>query len=943
MALILVVPVLAIVGLAVDRLVESGGRALNAELVTSLTGVSADIAGVTQQVQSERMAGARLVAGPDPTLTDRTKIDADLKARADRYTAQTKNTDDAIARYNRDRQGLRGAPASISQQLDGVDQKLGTINLLRQQVLNKQGVSVGEMVLRYGVVIDTMVAFHGQLSQIAGDTQLANSLRAVAAFSQAKAAASLEEAVGFASLLHAESLDAEAQNSFITTLTSQESALAAFDLVASATQKTLVHTIITGDAVQLADHVADEFSRSVQSVQTTGRALLSADDLAGAVGAVVDLMRYTEQQLDDGLLVDARNLRSSIINQVVIQSILVVVTLIIAVLITAGLARGMVRALARLREGALGVASRDLPEAVARLRDVRDIGENSPEEIARQVRDPIQIDSRDEIGQVAQAFNVVHREAVRVAAEQASLRTSVSAMFLNLARRSQALVDRMIGELDAIERGEEDPKRLARLFQLDHLATRMRRNDENLLVLAGADSSAPRREDAPLADVVRAAQSEVELYNRIEFGTIDPDVSIAARAVNDVVRLLAELFDNSTRFSPPTASVLVDARRIGDYVLLQVEDHGLGMSEQQMAALNERLARPPSVDIAAFRMMGLAVVARLADRYAIRVTLQANPEGGTITHLTLPSAILILPRLRGREPVVSRPRPPLAVERGPAASNGWPMPSLPGLMQHGGLPMSGGGLSTATLNGWADAPDMRQEWNPVSQRPAAAPAIGATPSIDALGLTSTGAQRRVTADETAELPIFREAEAVWFRSHGGRPATGGWTPAGGPDDGAGPAGHEPSGYESYTTPPSPIVPQPPSYVPSNSAPYVPQAAVPPPLPPMSASPPSGAMPPPRQRPPVEESWQTAADDGWRRAAAASAPSDGGTTRSGLPKRVPAAQLVPGGIDTQAAGVKARRTPDEVRGLLSAYHRGVQRGRSGDGSGPAQRSSDEERH
>jgi len=940
MALILVVPVLAIVGLAVDRLVESGGRALNAQLVTSLTGVSADIAGVTQEVQSERMVGARLAAGPDSKITDSTKSQADLKAKATAYTAQTKATDDAIARYNRDRHALRGAPTAISQQLDGVDQKLATVNLLRQQILNKQGVSVGELVLRYGVVIDTMVAFHGQLSQIAGDTQLANSLRAVAAFAQAKAAASLEEAVGFASL-QSQALDAESQNSFITTLTSQESALAAFDLVASPAQKALVHTIITGDAVQLADHVADEFSREIQAQRTD---LIQADELASSIGAVVDLMRYTEQRLDEGLITDAHNLRSSVINQVVIQSVLVVITLIIAILITAGLARGMVRALARLREGALAVASRDLPEAVARLRDVRDIGENSPEEIARQVRDPIQIDSRDEIGQVAQAFNVVHREAVRVAAEQASLRTSVSAMFLNLARRSQALVDRMIGELDSIERSEEDPKRLARLFQLDHLATRMRRNDENLLVLAGADSSAPRREDAPLADVVRAAQSEVELYNRIEFGTIDPDVSVAARAVNDVVRLLAELFDNSTRFSPPTASVLADARRIGDYVLLQIEDHGLGMSEQQMASLNERLARPPSVDIAAFRMMGLAVVARLADRYAIRVTLQANPEGGTITHLTLPSAILILPRLRGREPVVSRPRPPLAVERGPAGSNGWPMPSLPGLMQHGGPSMSGGGVSTATLNGWADGTDTRQEWTPTSQqRPAAAPAISATPSIDALGLTSTTAQRRVTADETAELPIFREAEAVWFRSHGGRPATAGWTPAGGPDDGAGPVG-----YDSYTMPPTPTVAQPPNYAPSNSVPYVPPAAVPPPLPPMSAPPmsapsPSGAMPPPRQRQPVEESWQTAADDGWRRAAAASAPTDGGTTRSGLPKRVPAAQLVPGGIDPQAAGVKARRTPDEVRGLLSAYHRGVQRGRSGEGSGPAQRSTDEERH
>ena len=170
----------------------------------------------------------------------------------------------------------------------------------------------------------------------------------------------------------------------------------------------------------------------------------------------------------------------------------------------------------------------------------------------------------------------------------------------------------MIGELDAIERGEEDPKRLAQLFELDHLATRMRRNDENLLVLAGADSAAPRREDALLVDVLRAAQSEVELYNRIEFGTVDTDISVAAHAVNDVVRLVAELLDNATRFSPPNTTVVADGRRIRDYVLIQIEDRGLGLTDEQLDSLNRRLAAPPTVDVAAFRLMGLAVVSRLA-------------------------------------------------------------------------------------------------------------------------------------------------------------------------------------------------------------------------------------------------------------------------------------------------------------------------------------------
>ena len=130
--------------------------------------------------------------------------------------------------------------------------------------------------------------------------------------------------------------------------------------------------------------------------------------------------------------------------------------------------------------------------------------------------------SRDEFGQVTEAFNAVHLEAVRTAAEQAALRSSVATMFVNLARRSQILVDRLIGHLDRLERGEEDPDRLAELFQLDHLATRMRRNDENLLVLAGADSTRVQREPAALIDVLRAAQSEVEHYTRIEFGMHRP-------------------------------------------------------------------------------------------------------------------------------------------------------------------------------------------------------------------------------------------------------------------------------------------------------------------------------------------------------------------------------------------------------------------------------------
>src|SRR5690349_10531901 len=169
----------------------------------------------------------------------------------------------------------------------------------------------------------------------------------------------------------------------------------------------------------------------------------------------------------------------------------------------------------------------------------------------------------------------------------------------------------------------------------------MRRNDENLLVLAGADSTRVQREPAALIDVLRAAQSEVEHYTRIEFGVIDRDIEVAAHAVNDLVHLVAELFDNATAFSPPDSPVLVEARRVGDRAMLYVEDHGIGVSAEQLADLNERLATPPLVDVAVSRMMGLVVVARLAARHGVAVELRPSAERGTVADVLLPQSVLI--------------------------------------------------------------------------------------------------------------------------------------------------------------------------------------------------------------------------------------------------------------------------------------------------------------
>jgi signal transduction histidine kinase len=643
--------------------------------------------------------------------------------------------------------------------------------------------------------------------------------------------------------------------------------------------------------------------------------------------------------------------------QTLVESTVIVLVLAVVIALALIMARSMIGSLRRLRQAAIAVAEIDLPDTVSKLRDAQSVGENTPEQLADQVQDPIGLNTRDEIGEVARAFNMVHREAVRVAAEQAVLRTSVSAMFLGLARRSQTLVDRMIGQLDRIERTEEDPKRLAELFQLDHLATRMRRNDENVLVLADADSTPPRREDAPLADIMRAAQSEIEMYQRVEFGTVDEDVLVASQAVNDVVRLLAELLDNATRFSPPTGVVVIEARRLGDRVLIQIEDGGLGMSMDTLAAYNARLAAPPALDVATFRMMGLAVVGRLAYRHGITVQLRDRSGAGTIVEVLLPTAALILPQARGFRqlpseaqsngrgpglgalpaappgpPGVPGPAPFATVTRydRPDTTTTAPMPVVPVAAPYAPPLVP---RQAQPPQPPVPAPPAPPQWPVPASPPVPAPVAAPTANRWADLLSEPfvpagpGSDSWTLHDETTELPIFREIEAVWFQSRSQR---GGDAPS------AVPASVSAGAATAATSAPaaSPASGLPLRTPPTRSAPV---SSPPAPPPPYGTERPAGGAPPPGGNQPGPDGgrqenpeWHTRADDGWAAARAAAEPPVAGTTRSGLPKRAPQAQLVPGGV-TSEPPPRTKRTPDEVRGLLSSYHRGVRRGRAATGA------------
>jgi PAS domain S-box-containing protein len=242
---------------------------------------------------------------------------------------------------------------------------------------------------------------------------------------------------------------------------------------------------------------------------------------------------------------------------------------------------------------------------------------------------------------------------IRDVTEQAALRKSISDLLHNLARRSQGLVDRQLELIDELERNEVDPDRLDELFRMDHLATRMRRNVENLIVLSGVDQRRRWSESVPLRDVVEAAVAEVEDYSRVQVAGIH-DLTLSGLAASDVAHLLAELVENATSFSSPTTRVEITGGPTGNGYVLEIEDHGIGMSDADLAEANKRLAEPLSADVAVSRMMGFHVVGRLAGRHGIRVQLRQSWFGGVTALVLLPAALL---GSAGQHPAMAPPVP----------------------------------------------------------------------------------------------------------------------------------------------------------------------------------------------------------------------------------------------------------------------------------------------
>ncbi|GHA44192.1 histidine kinase [Streptomyces tauricus] len=592
----------------------------NMKLLTDMTKQATELAAALQ-TERDKSAGPLANGTKASDVTIKGLRDKTDRARA-AFLEGTHELDDADNNENLD--GVRDNVVAIATQLN-------TLNKVRNNAFQDEDNS-SQSVEAYHRLIEQLLGLSQDMAEATSNPEMIQRTRALAAFSTAKEYASVQRAIIAAAL--------PATNKTFGELSPNDRQ---YGLSAFENQKfelTSFANIYEGNADQLTKPL-DEPSPTIKDadgylsrvLQRNNGLQLQAKrsylDWVDADSAKILEMSKIELTLLNQMEQKARELRNEAEQEAIISGALILLVLGVSLVGAFVVARSMIRSLRRLQDTATKVAQDRLPELVKQL------SESDPQDVDTSV-ESVGVHSKDEIGQVAAAFDDVHREAVRLAAEQALLRGNVNAMFTNLSRRSQGLIQRQLSLISELESREADPDQLSSLFKLDHLATRMRRNGENLLVLAGEEPGRRWTRPVPLVDVLRAAASEVEQYERIELSSV-PTTEVAGRVVNDLVHLLAELLENATSFSSPQTKVKVTGHALPDgRVLIEIHDTGIGLSPEDLAAINERLASPPTVDVSVSRRMGLFVVGRLSQRHGIRIQLRPSDSGGTTALVMLP-------------------------------------------------------------------------------------------------------------------------------------------------------------------------------------------------------------------------------------------------------------------------------------------------------------------
>ncbi len=906
--------------------------------VQTLVNLNAAVVQLTQSLEDERDQTAGYVASGS-VGSQRTDIGA--------VRAAQQSTDAAAKVVQQDAQaviGGSGFQAGTVQDLQALLAALNDLANIRSVAINSS-LPWDQVVRVYTTnVINVANTFSGAVGNGANDANLQGNVTTLAALLRAENQMSVQRAILFAALSSVPPvLTPEDLASLIQAQTQEQAELADFKAFTGESENGLWENTVAGTQV---DQAAQEEQLAISVAQSTPSALLTSHNsgLGGQqwytnMSARIDRNREVVNGLgSNGLVAQitsrANTLKSDAESSLLLASIITLVLLLLVLLISTMVARSLTRPLRKLRSDALDVAGHRLPDMVRRLSQSE--GADEGVEI-----EPIGVTSTDEIGEVARAFDQVHREAVRLAADEAMLRGNLNAMFINLSRRSQSLIERQLSLIDSLEQSEQDPGRLSSLFRLDHLATRMRRNSENLLVLAGHEVARRWSQPVPLVDVLRAAISEIEQYERVVLN-VQPGIVVTGQAVNDVVHLVAEIVENATTFSPEDTQVYVSGQPLSSGgVLLDITDNGVGISDQEMAHANWRLDNPPVVDVAVSRRMGLFVVGRLAARHGVRVRLRHAQAGGLTALIWLPETVAApevappLGRLRRFEPDDYGPAPSLSAPTpaagtaasqttaaariprfstpGPSSSpsftptgsqvpqspTGPQVPPLP--VRNGQPPVRGGdGLSASDSDIDRGDPSLR---TPLIDR--GDPSLR-TPLID-------------RGDPSPRTPLADMTGAG--AATAGLPLVGGngeQTPAPALGNGNGVA----TDPGSVTIPPAAAQDQRLPIFDSVESDWFRRSG-------KKLSAPGSAQPAAQ----TASTWTSPADEGWRAAQVVAAPAAGETTHAGLPKRIPRANLVPGSVggsgqDTEeTVSAAPARTADDIRSRMSSFQRGVREGRA----------------
>ncbi|TDC63951.1 sensor histidine kinase [Micromonospora sp. KC207] len=567
------------------------------------------------QLQRERKLSLAYLGRPDET-------------RREALGTERRRTDELASAFRESSSGWRTAVAAsetLEQRLDAAYGQLSRLGDTRSEV-DVRSVDRSSTLTAYGQVIRSIFDVYAALGLL-GDQQVGEDTTALIELNRARELLSQEDAL-LTGVLSAGRMTTAERSQLAQLIGAQRFAaeLAVSRLPAADRQR--YDAMVGGEAFRSLRDLEDGI---IQGRGTDPRLGFEAADWDAAVAPA--LTRWSEVVVagGDDVVERATPVAVMVIIRLVLATGLGLLAVVASIIVSITTARALLRQLERLREAAHALANDRLPSVVERL------GHGEEVDVATEAP-PLEFGD-DEVGQVGKAFNAVQETALRTAVEQAELRRNVREVFLSLARRTQALVHRQLTLLDAMERREQDAEELEDLFRIDHLATRMRRNAENLIVLSGSTPGRAWRRNVPMVDVVRGAVAEVEDYTRVNVLPLGA-ISLAGRAVGDVIHLLAELIENGLSFSPPNTNVEVRGQMVANGFVIEIEDRGLGMSEEDLAAANHRIVDRSELNLANAARLGLYVVSRLTDRHGVRVQLKESAYGGTTAVVLIPAELV---------------------------------------------------------------------------------------------------------------------------------------------------------------------------------------------------------------------------------------------------------------------------------------------------------------